>query len=196
MACECANNSIARTDFDLSKWVEQKREGKVLLEHVGSFTSDFIDAILPEMEQDVNENVENDGIRKKVFHVFVECIQNLYHHVEPLEMIEQEYGDCRMGAIFLVVEGNGCRITTGNFVKKTKVEVLSSKIEKINAMDSNELKAFYRETISKQAFSAKGGAGIGMIDIARKSGNKLGYQFYSVAGSPDLCFFSFDVFIS
>ena len=196
MACECANSSIARKDFELSEWVENKREGKVLLEHLGSVTSDYIDSVLPEMEQDVNENVQSDGVRKKVFHVFVECVQNLYHHVEPDELVEKAYGDSRMGAIFLSVEGDGCRITTGNFVRKSKIEVLSSKIDKINSMDIAELKVYYRETISKQAFSAKGGAGIGMIDIARKAGNKLNYQFYPLKGSPDLYFFSFDVLIS
>jgi hypothetical protein len=35
----------------------------------------------------------------------------------------------------------------------------------------------YKFILNHQRLSAKGGGGLGLVDIARKSGNKLEYQF-------------------
>lgn len=183
-------------EFDIKNWIEKKRTDVVLLEHVGDFTSEYIDSILPTMEQAINNKIEAESTKKKAFHIFVECIQNLYHHIEPLNSVKQIFGSDKMAAILLVKEGDGCRVTTGNFVTKGKEEFLQKKIDQLNTLSLDEVKRLYRETINNSAFSEKGGAGIGMIDMARKTGNKLHYQFYPVQGDPDTVFYSFDVFIN
>ena len=185
-----------RMDIDLNKWMDAKRSGDVLIEHVGSFTSSYIDSVLPTMEQKLHEKVEKENIQKKAFHIFVECAQNLYHHVEPIEAVAAEYGEGNLGAIVMSKEGDYCRITTGNFIHKEKSKSLQAQIDKLNTLNNSEIKNLYRETVNNKQFSDKGGAGLGMIDMARKSGNKLQYQFYTVKDQPDLLFFSFDVNIS
>jgi len=181
-------------EFDIAKWLNGKKTDTVLLEHVGDFTSDYIDSVLPSMESQL-EGL-SDGVKKKVFHIFVECIQNLYHHIEPISSLKDSFGSDRIGAILLVRDGEGCRITTGNFVKKEKEQFLKKKIDQLNLLSPDEVKRLYRETINNSAFSEKGGAGIGMIDMARKTGNKLNYQFYPVKGASDILFYSFDVLIN
>jgi hypothetical protein len=37
----------------------------------------------------------------------------------------------------------------------------------------------YKFILNHQRISAKGGGGLGLVDIARKTGNKLDYAFYS-----------------
>ena len=41
----------------------------------------------------------------------------------------------------------------------------------------NGLKQMYKKQINEGKISSRGGAGLGLIDIARKSGQKLKYQF-------------------
>ena len=183
-------------EFDIENWIKKKRTDTVLLEHVGDFTSSYIDSVLPTMEKALDSQIEADNIRKKVFHIFVECIQNLYHHIEPLGVAKSLGGSERVGAILLVKDGDGCRVTTGNFVTKSKEVMLQKRIEQLNSLSVDEVKRLYRETINNSSFSEKGGAGIGMIDMARKTGNKLHYQFYPVQGDPDTVFYSFDVYIN
>lgn len=189
-----ANGSIL--EFDLDAWMKRKSAGSVLIEHVGEFSSEYIDSVLPKVEQNLNEHVDQENIRKKAFHIFVECIQNLYHHIEPNPSLVKDFGDDKLGAIVMIKDENGCRITTGNFVPKEKMPVLMSRIDNLNAMDAAQIKQLYRDTINNMTFSAKGGAGIGMIDMCRKTGNKLEYDFYDVKDNPDVKFFSFDVNIS
>lgn len=182
--------------FDLNAWMKRKSTDSVMIEHVGGFTSEYIDSVLPAVEQGLNRFVDQENIRKKAFHIFVECIQNLYHHIESNPSLIEEYGDDKLGAIVLTTDGSSCRVTTGNFIPREKKAILENRIDRLNAMDASEIKQLYRDTINNQDFSSKGGAGIGMIDMARKTGNKLLYDFYDVKDNPGVVFFSFDVCIN
>lgn len=183
-------------EFDIAKWIDGKKTDCVFLEHVGDFTSSYIDSVLPSMEQKLDSANVSDSVRKKCFHIFVECIQNLFHHIDPIDELKDTYGSNKIGAILFVKEGDSCRITTGNFIRKEKKKFLQNKIDQLNMLSADEVKRLYRETINNSSFSEKGGAGIGMIDMVRKTGNKLRYEFYPVKGSSDVLFYSFDVIIN
>jgi len=71
-------------------------------------------------------------------------------------------------------------IFTGNYITNANAEVLKEKLDKINSLGAEELKAYYKEVLNNGMMSEKGGGGLGMIDIARKSGKKLDYDFQAV----------------
>jgi hypothetical protein len=50
-------------------------------------------------------------------------------------------------------------------------------LETINKLDKDGLKALHQEQMKKGKLSERGGAGLGFIDIARKSGRPLAYNF-------------------
>ena len=65
------------------------------------------------------------------------------------------------------------------------------KLQKINSLDKEHLREYYREVLGNGAITEKGTAGLGMIDIARKSGNKLEYEFLEI--DKYFSFFSLNV---
>ena len=71
-------------------------------------------------------------------------------------------------------------IMTGNHIDKSKVQKLKDKIDMVNNMSKEELKTKYREVLNNEEITDKGGAGLGIIDIARRSGEKLDYEFKDV----------------
>jgi hypothetical protein len=79
--------------------------------------------------------------------------------------------------VHLVKTADNIFLTTGNFVLEPKVKSLSQKIDKINTLSQEDLKEMYKFILNHQKLSAKGGGGLGMIDVARKSGHKLTYEF-------------------
>ncbi len=85
-------------------------------------------------------------------------------------------------------------ITSGNALLKGDVQKITDKIEGINLLDAAGLKARYKEIIKNTQLSEKGGAGLGFVDMARKSGNKLRYDFETV--NDELAFFSLKTTIS
>lgn len=179
--------------FSLNKWYAEKKVGDVVLDISGSITTDVIDRALHEMESRINLQQEANQMRKRVFNVFVECVQNLYHHIDPLPELVKSVGNDSYGAIILSKVGSCYRISTGNFIQNDKVGVIKDRIDQLNSLSRNEVKLLYRDILNNNEFSAKGGGGLGMLDIVRKAGNKLEYYFYP--HTDGLVFFALDVYI-
>lgn len=169
--------------YGLYKTMEQEN---ILLSFKGVVTSDLMTSILQIMESKMAYLEESPKTRKKVFNVLVECLQNLYHHIEGTEidfLPETDLLDSK-SAVFLIAKENGYfHIRTGNYIDKNSAESLAQKLETINSMDKDALKAHYQEMLNMGNISEKGTAGLGLIDIARKSGNKLEYEMIPVSES-------------
>lgn len=58
-----------------------------------------------------------------------------------------------------------------------KTEGLKAKLDQINKLNPEEIRDKYKELMTQMEFSDKGGAGLGLLDIARKSANKFEYDF-------------------
>ncbi|HMT27954.1 MAG TPA: DUF6272 family protein, partial [Bacteroidia bacterium] len=141
---------------------------------------------------------EDPKKKKKVYNILVESLQNIYHHMDELQKEENpdELSIKDRDAMFMIVRGEDgiYYIHTGNYVLNIKKDILQARIEEVNAMSPEELRAHYVDRLNTSELSDKGGAGLGIIDIARKSGNKLGYSFNAV--SEKYSFFSLIVRIN
>jgi hypothetical protein len=180
--------------FDVHEYYSKLNGGNVLLAYKGSITTDIINSVLEEIEEKLEGADEEAKVRKKVYNVLVESLQNLYHHVEELpEAIKKEF-DTKFGVLVIAKVNDTIKISTGNFITSEKIKFLKDKIDKINSLSKDELKDMYKFILNHQKLSAKGGGGLGLVDIARKTGNKLEYTFQHY--EDDYYFFNLDVYIS
>lgn len=72
-------------------------------------------------------------------------------------------------------------LITRNPVRQKAMDIVSQKIEKLNKCDDEALKKYYRETITNGIFTEKGGAGLGLIEMAKITGRPLVYSFTPIA---------------
>lgn len=180
--------------LDIIDFYRKMEDGKIILSFKGEVTSELLDSILHMLESKLNKSDEEPKLKKKVYHVLVECLQNLYHHNDGSHNLENGF-DKRASLFLIGKDGRSSyTIITGNYILKTNVPEFKNHLEKINALDKDELKAFYLETLNNESYSEKGGGGLGMIDIARKSGHKLEYSFTEIDSEYD--FFSMTVKIT
>ncbi|MCB8964035.1 MAG: hypothetical protein H6536_03220 [Bacteroidales bacterium] len=178
------------SDF-LNQCYAQMHKGDIIVAYKGTISADIIADTLGLVESKLDDLLEQNLVRKKLYNVLVECLQNLYHHVDPVKNSESTHN---FGAFVLSKTDNGYRISTGNMVRSEKSIVLKEKIDKINSLSKEELKDFYKFVLNNQTFSEKGGGGLGLIDMARKTGNKLEYKFSSYSSEYD--FFNLNVLIT
>jgi hypothetical protein len=131
-------------------------------------------------------------MKKKVYNILGEALQNLYHH------LDKQPEDAARGfntVIFMVgKDEDSYSIFTGNYIKNENADKLKEKLDKINSLDSDGLKEYYKEVLNNGMMSDKGGGGLGMIDIARKSGQKLDYDFQKI--DDDHSFYSLNIKIA
>ncbi len=161
--------------FNIDSWFEKTKEGNILVSYKGDITSDIITALVEKSENIFIENPEISHLKKISFHIVVECLQNLFHHG-----LSFEEGKPKFGTYLLLFSENTLKIVTGNFIPPEKVQLISDRINQINSMSKDELKTLYKLILNNDEFSEKGGGGLGLIDIARKTGSKLIYEFLPV----------------
>jgi len=180
--------------FDLHEWYDKMNDQSVVFAYEGAITADLITSVLETIELKLDEINENAKVKKKVYNVLVESLQNLYHHIDVPPDKEILNLDDKF-AIFVFAKFDGYyRISTGNFVKIDKYQILKDRLDQINYLSQDELKSLYKLILNNEEFSIKGGGGLGMIDIARKTGNKLEYQFYTY--NRDYFFYCMEVIIN
>lgn len=179
---------------DIYSIYQMMERDHIILSFKGQITKDLMASVYQIMESRLESINEDPKKKKKVYNILVETLQNIYHHMDELQKDEEPDDTCR-DAMFMIVRGEDgiYKIHTGNFILNSKCDILNQRIEQINAMSPEELRAHYVDTLNTTGFSDKGGAGLGIIDIARKSGNKLGYGFNHV--SDKYSFFSLVVSI-
>ena len=168
----------------------------VLIAFKGFITSELLTSVLQIMESKMEDLHEAPRTRKKVFNVLVECLQNLYHHIDEFEVLGtiEEVSE-KKSAIFSISRSLECyNIVTGNFVSNYNVNNLTSKINKVNDLTRDELKSYYKQVLNNGEISEKGGGGLGFIDIAKKSGEKLVYNIREI--DENYSFFTLTVKIS
>jgi hypothetical protein len=165
--------------FNIKDYYNNISKGDILLAYKGSITSELINDVLEAVEKKLEEANELSKTRKKLYNVLVESMQNLYHHIEETHEGITEELDPKFGLVVIEREDGMYKVTTGNFINSTKIKFLKEKIDKINSLSKDELKDMYKFILNHQKLSAKGGGGLGLVDIARKTGSKLEYIFHN-----------------
>ena len=150
----------------------------ILLSFKGEITSELLTSILQIMENKMDNMNEEPKIKKKVYNVLVECLQNLYHH---LDEIAEPDNDKIRSAIFTIGKiEDKYSIVTGNYILNENILGLKSRLDEVNSLNKDQLKDYYKKVLNNGEMSLKGGGGLGMIDIARKTGEKLEYNFLEI----------------
>ncbi|MFP4620767.1 MAG: SiaB family protein kinase [Bacteroidales bacterium] len=151
---------------------------EITLVYEGEITHQITKAFTSLTESNMAKEDESNTVQKKVFHVMVECLQNISKHADTFG--SDDYLFAGRG-IFMVSKGTeDYHVTTGNVIENRKIEELTEMLEEINSLDKEGLKQLYKKQMREGRLSDKGGAGLGFIDIVRKTGNKLEYHFLPI----------------
>jgi hypothetical protein len=176
--------------FDLYDELEKQR---VMLSFKGDLSPELVTALLGVVERKMGLIEEDARIRKRVFNVVMECLQNLYHHNARVSMKDgaKVRTDEPQGVVMIAHGEAGYSVLTGNFMANDEVTGLKAHLDRINGCDPEQLRDLYKETLGDGHFTRVGGGGLGIIDIARKSGRKLEYGFVPL--DNENAFFSLNV---
>ncbi len=154
---------------------EEMMKGGVSLVYLGEFNQEITKMFTSMAQEEMGRKQVGTVTRKRVYHVLVETLQNMTKHSDELTD-----GNIGKGLFIVGQKEDAYYILTLNKVSEEKKNFLTKSIELINNASKEELKEMYITQIRDGSLSAKGGAGLGLIDIARKTGNKYRYKFLPV----------------
>lgn len=113
----------------------------------------------------------------KVFSMFVEQAQNVIRYSATGTNDVPDVEDSQVGVVTVGYDGNYYFVASGNEVMTADVNRLKEKLQKIVSMDKDQLKAYYKEVRKNDTPDDSTGAGLGFIEMARKSDKPLEFEF-------------------
>ena len=113
-----------------------------------------------------------------VFSVFVEQMNNMLMYSEERQKNENRPGAVPKG-VFLLGSRDGVYIAqSGNVMKNKNVAWIKDRIDHLNTLDKPDLRKYYMEQIrAENAHAESKGAGIGLIEIAKRVNAPIEYEF-------------------
>lgn len=138
----------------------------------GAFSEQFTGTIIDISEGAIFRSETN--VNRKVSFLLVECFQNIIKHGESLTDLDEHLDD---GIFTFQMNYEGFTINSINHILHNEIDQLKKWVDQVNSMDSKELKQLYLQQLNNNVISDKGGAGLGLIELARRSGQKLIYEF-------------------
>jgi len=143
----------------------------------GSFTFGTINTHLKELKNELNVHVPDIKIRKRMYNILVECFENINKHAHKFPNLDANVGP--YGFIMITVfDDHTFQVVLGNFILNTESLGHLQRLEKVNTLELPELKKYYNSIIGNTEISERGGAGLGLVDMAIKSENKLKYGLF------------------
>ncbi|MEO0034428.1 MAG: hypothetical protein RLZZ501_451 [Pseudomonadota bacterium] len=124
------------------------------------------------------------GTIRKVFSVFVEQSQNIIRYsADKLASDNGRQVELSSGMVTIGTENNRFFIVCGNVVLAADEPRLRERLERLQRMDKDQIKAYYKEQLREAPDEQSRGATIGLIEIARRATDPIEFDFDPIDSS-------------
>ncbi|MCL2813897.1 MAG: SiaB family protein kinase [Oscillospiraceae bacterium] len=189
--------------LDMKKYNEIMEKLNIKVIYSGPMWEDGIKGLAEMVKTHLSHDQLTGNASKAVFSVFVEQVTNMLMYSAEKKQYSQppdyKIFDVSMGTVIM---GNRTDkrdtffVQTKNAVKDENVGFLTKKLDYLNTLDKKELRQLYREMVRNDNSDnpESQGAGLGLIEIARRATAPLGYAFEPI--SEGMSFFTLYVEIT
>lgn len=166
--------------LDLFAMRESYNRQQIMLCFNGPISRSLIEEIGNALRNYLAADHANASSAIDVFAVYIEMTQNIRHYAKVRNWADQEAG----ATVVVARNDKDGRyvVSAGNLIETADGEALINKIQELASLDKAQLKARYKEQLRKpRDDNTVSGAGLGLIDIARKSSEPLKASLQTVA---------------
>ncbi len=124
-----------------------------------------------------HEETHQDFSKKRLFSVLVEMAQNILHYSQEREFFPKSHSVVGAGSLLVKESPEAFEIEGRNLVTSEQKARLESRCALINSMTEEKLREFYLTQRRQSTQPQSKGAGLGLIEIARKSKSPVVARF-------------------
>jgi hypothetical protein len=183
------NNAQIDLAFD---FIKEPDPGSYEYVYRGIFNEGITGNILKLTEAKLTKRKATRNLRKRISFIIIENLQNIARHQD----IPNDSNMADNCLFVLHINHKSARILTGNFIENSKKAGLKEKLDRIVSMDGEEMKALYKEILCDSEISEKGGAGLGLISMGRRTKGNIHYRFEEVDSQYSFFYLQNELFIS
>ena len=162
---------------------------KSILSYQGPLSFSTIDWLLSEFKLAAEDHELSFKTYKKMISLMIEALENVTKYSNQVECNGKSTSPEFCPSFQISRNAKHIELITRNTVRKKDVDPLRTRIDNVNKQNQEELKELYKTTITNGEFSPHGGAGLGFIEMAKTTGNKLEYAFENL--SKDYSLYTF-----
>lgn len=145
--------------------------GTLLIAYNGVFSQEVIVDLGQVICNELGSSASS-AVVGKVFRAFIELSQNILYH-----SLERDAAQKGKGRLLLIQNDLGFYLITSNLIEPDQMGFLKQRIKDVNRLEASELKSIYLVRRRQLARKGNGGAGLGIMDLARRSSEPLGFAF-------------------
>jgi hypothetical protein len=169
-------------------------EKKIIFCYSGPMSQELMVEIGNTLKFKMQQESMNKSVVAKTFAILVEQVQNIMHYsTEKTEAIDFSRSRLSNGIVAVGSEENRFYVASGNMIKMDDKNKISNMITLINSMNPEEKKQYYKEMRKKNPDESSRGAGLGFIEMARKSDHPVDFNFIDI--DLNFCFFTIKLYI-
>lgn len=143
----------------------------------GKFHDEHTARLITLGEEYLEREGSDKSVKSKLGFIMVEAYQNIVRHRTAVNGSTQGEG---RSMFLLRSTATQHEVTAMNAVAETTVEPLTASVEKLRALDLQQMKQVFLRGLQSEERTERGGAGLGLIEMARRSGHPLRYGFAAI----------------
>jgi hypothetical protein len=154
-------------------------ENIAIIKYHGSIQYETIGELIHQLKLQVHHLGIQVGTYKRILLVMIESLENIIKHSEKANNLNDD-DDLKTPTLTILKNDHHFQVISSNLISGQVIQILKDKIDYLNKLDQQALKDYYKETITNGHFTNTGGAGLGLIEIAKISGKMIKYEFKPV----------------
>jgi hypothetical protein len=158
-------------EFSNYKFYDGFKTNRISLAFQGMISQDLLSLI----GLSLRRRNDNEMIAKRLFGLVIELAQNIYHYSTEKAYSEKDKKEVGVGIIAIGETDEHYLVCSGNRMDSRKIKPITERCDYINNLDEEGLKVYYKDQRRNPSIEGSKGAGLGLIEMVRKSGNKLTY---------------------
>ncbi len=162
---------------------------RILMTFKGAFSQE----LLVELGDIIKKQHGDGNDIRKMFSVFVEMAQNILYYSAEKEIRRSDGKEVGVGIVLIRDMDKYFCITSGNQIEKERGEKIYARCEELAALGKEDLKALYHQRRQSQTPEGSKGAGLGLIDMMRKSDAPPNFELRAI--DEHLSFFILNIMI-
>ena len=181
-------------DFNVLECSKMLAEKQITAIYSGPIWAGGVEGMAEFIQRRIDVDNLPKATSKSIFSVFVEQMHNMLMYSAEKETfnVEDEVTSVSKGLFVIGRENDSYFIKTGNVVSRLNADILRNRIDHLNSLDKEGLRKYFKEKrMSDNDNPESKGAGIGLIEVARRAKSKIEYSF--VPQGNDLLYFTMSV---
>jgi hypothetical protein len=170
-------------ELDLYSLYQDLKSRRILFCYSGPIAHAGIEGVAQTLRMNLEYDDTGNATKLAVFSIFIEQVQNILNYsAERLCSAEADTeNELSFGTVVIGREEDGSYfIYCGNRIYNKDIPELGKRIDEVKGLSKDELKALYKERRRMEPPPGSKGAGLGLVEIARKAGRPIEYSFRKI----------------